>query len=192
MAAGSAEAVHKHKEFCKAWTARHYRTLTPAVTAPAEALASEFHTRLLLGAGAPRLTRMELARVLMRHDEFAPEFASALHYYTVNLEQTRGARNANYKQMRMMSSARVTSYASLGRLLASKEALLRAVLREVTADDASSQLHRLTVDWHAVLGQVPPVHRHFEDMTPWHGLSEARRAAAEGRVPPWRIGRENR
>lgn len=195
VAAISAEAVHKHKEFCKAWTARHYRTLTPAVTAPAESLASEFYLHLLPGTGregAVRLTRMELARILMRHDEFAPEFASALHYFTTNLEQTRGARNANYKQMRMMSAARVTSYASLGRLLASKEPALRAVLRTVMADETARQLHVLTVDWHAILGQVPPVHRHFEDTTPWTGLSEARRAAAEGRVPPWRFGREGR
>ena len=194
VAAVSAEAVHKHKEFCKAWTARHYRTLTPAVTAPAESMASEFYPHLIPDSAREdevRLTRMELARILMRHDEFAPEFASALHYFTTNLEQTRGARNANYKQMRMMSAARVTSYASLGQLLANKESILRAALRTVTKDETARQLNRLTVDWHAILGQVPPVHRHFEDTSPWTGLSEARRAAAEGRVPPWRFGRES-
>jgi hypothetical protein len=35
----SDEALHKHKTFCQAWAKKHYKTLTPAVTAPAEALA---------------------------------------------------------------------------------------------------------------------------------------------------------
>jgi hypothetical protein len=123
----SAEALHKHKAFCKAWTEKHYRTLTPVVTAAAEALASEFYPHLQSAMAPRRLTRMELARVLMRHEDFAPEFASALNYFTANLEQTRVGRNPNYKQMRMMSAARVTSYASLGTLLANKRGVLNQV-----------------------------------------------------------------
>jgi hypothetical protein len=189
----SAEALHKHKVFCKAWAEKHYRTLTPVVTAPAEALAGEFHAALVRkmpDSITLRPTRLELARVLMRHDEFAPEFASALHYYMANLEQTRGGRNANYKQIRMMSAARVTSYQSLGKMLAEKQGVLLQVLADIGASEATHYLHPLTVDWYAILGQAPPVHRYFEDASPYQGLSEARRATAEGRVPPWRFGRQ--
>jgi hypothetical protein len=191
----SAEALHKHKAFCKAWSEKHYRGLTPAVTAPAEALAGEFYAHLeprmtKQRTTTVRLTRAELARLLMRHDDFAAEFASALHYYTANLEQTRAGRNANYKQIRMMAAARVTSYASLGTLLADKEEALTQALTEACASQAASMLHPLTVDWYDVLGQAPPVHRYFEDPTPYQGLSDMRRATAEGRVPPWRFGRQ--
>ena len=190
----SAEALHKHKAFCKAWAEKHYRTLTPVVTAPAEALAGEFHSMLMKmmpeNTKHRRPTRMELARVLMRHDEFAPEFASALHYYMANLEQTRGGRNANYKQIRMMSAARVTSYQSLGAMLSEKRGLLLQVLLDVSSPgDMTYCMHPLTVDWYSILGQAPHVHRYFEDASPYQGLSEARRATAEGRVPPWRFGR---
>lgn len=190
----SAEAIHKHRVFCKAWAERHYRTLTPVVTAPAEALASEFYAHLEPVMRPRRLTRMELARVLMRHESFAPEFATALHYFMVNLEQTRGSRNSNYKQMRMMTSARVTSYSSLGTLLATNERelhdTLKRLCREEVDDGADFHLHPLIVDWHGILGQIPTVHRHFQEPTSYTGLSAARRATAEGRVPPWRIGRQ--
>lgn len=190
----SAEALHKHKAFCKAWSEKHYRGLTPAVTAPAEALAGEFYAHLeptmTRTPQSVRLTRAELARLLMRHDDFAAEFASALHYYTANLEQTRAGRNANYKQIRMMAAARVTSYASLGALLADKQEALTSALTEASANQAASMLHPLTVDWYDILGQAPPVHRYFEDQTPYNGLSEIRRVTADGRVPPWRFGRD--
>lgn len=185
------EALHKHRAWCKAWAARYHRTLTPAVTAPAEALASDFYTHLQRYMPPDlRLTRMELARVLMRHEEFAAQFASSLHYYTANLEQTRGARNASYKQIRLMTAARVTSYSDLGQLLASKSHVLSEALQDIAAQPAGVHLHPLVVDWHGILAQVPPVHKHFDTPTPFTGLSEARRATAEGRVPPWRFGRQ--
>lgn len=101
----SEEALHKHRAFCKAWTQKHYKTLMPAVTAPAEALAGEFYPYLQdqmprLGPDRQgRLTRAELARLLMRHEDFASDFATCLHHYATNLEQSRGGRNASYKQM---------------------------------------------------------------------------------------------
>ena len=101
----SEEALHKHRAFCKAWTQKHYKTLMPAVTAPAEALAGEFYPYLQdqmprLGPDRQgRLTRAELARLLTRHDDFASDFATCLHHYATNLGQSRGGRNASYKQM---------------------------------------------------------------------------------------------
>lgn len=190
----SAEAMHKHKTFCKAWSDKHYRTLTPAVTAPAEALAGEFFPYIEpLMAGAPphlRLSRMELARVFMRHPDIAGEFASALQHFSNSLEQTRGRRNANYKQINMMNSARVISYNRLGNLLDQKGPMLTQLLKKLCTE-ASSRLHPMTVDWYAILGQIPPVHRYFEDTTPYHGISASRQAsAAQGQVPPWRFGKD--
>lgn len=190
----SAEAIHKHKAFCKAWSDKHYRTLTPAVTAPAEALTGDFFPYIEpLMTGTPphlRLTRMELSRVFMRHPEIAGEFASALQHYSNSLEQTRGRRNANYKQINMMNSARVLSYNRFGNLLDQKGPMLTRLLKELCTE-ASSRLHPMTVDWYSILGQIPPVHRYFEDTTPYHGISSARQAsAAQGQVPPWRFGKD--
>ena len=187
----SAEALHKHKVFCKAWTQKHYKTLTPAVTAPAEALAGEFYSHMEQYMTPPqfRLTRMELARVLMRHPDFAPEFAAALHYYTSSLEQTRGARNANYKQISMMNAARINSYKRLGTLLDEKGAVLVQVMRELCTEPAY-YMHPLTVDWYDILGQMPPVHRYFDDPSPYQGISESRLAGMGPQDPPWRFGRQ--
>lgn len=186
----SAEALHKHKVFCKAWTQKHYKTLTPAVTAPAEALAGEFyaHMEQFMTPAKNKLTRMELARVLMRHPDFSPEFASALHYFTSSLEQSRGARNANYKQISMMNAARINSYKRLGALLEEKGQILAEVIQSLCSDSAYL-LHPLTVDWYDILGQMPPVHRYFDDPTPYQGVSETRLAGTGPNDPPWRFGR---
>jgi hypothetical protein len=190
----SAEAMHKHKVFCKAWSDKHYRTLTPVVTAPAEALAGDFFPFVepLMSSVAPalRLSRMELARVFMRHPEISGEFASALQHFSNSLEQTRGRRNANYKQISMMNAARVNSYNRLGTLLDQKGPMLTALLKTLCTEPAS-RLNHLTVDWYAILGQIPPIHKYFEDTTPYHGISAARHAnAAQGQVPPWRFGKD--
>jgi len=63
------------------------------------------------------------------------------------------------------------------------------VLKGLCTDEPAKLLDPLIVDWHGILGQIPTVHRHFDDPSPYHGLSEARRATADGRVPPWRFGR---
>lgn len=182
----SAEALHKHKVFCKAWTQKHYRSLTPVVTAPAEALAGEFYGYIEPLMPALKLTRMELARVFMRHPDTAGEFASALHYFSTTLEQTRGRRNANYKQMSMINAARVSSYNRLGALLDQKSVMLTKLIKELCAP-SSNLLHSMTVDWYDILGQTPPVHRYFEDTSPYQGITAARQMnAAQGQLPPWK------
>ena len=134
-----------------------------------------------------KLTRMELARVFMRHPDTAAEFASALHYFATTLEQTRGRRNANYKQMTMINSARVSSYNKLGTLLDQKGPMLTKLIKDLCIP-ANNLLHPLTVDWYDILGQTPPVHRYFEDTTPYQGLTAARQMnAAQGKIPPWKF-----
>jgi hypothetical protein len=184
----SEEALHKHKVFCQAWTKKHYRCLTPAVTAPAEALAGEFYDDMvaMCDPGA-RPTRMQLARLFMRHQDIAPEFASCLHYFMTNLEQSRGGRNASYKQMSSINSSKAWSYNRLGNLLGEQGAPLARIIRGLAHD----QFDIHAVDWYSVLGQMPEVHRYFDDTqtSATASAGATARRAAQGQVPPWRVGR---
>lgn len=187
----SEEALHKHKTFCKAWTQKHYRTLTPAVTAPAEALASEFYANIepYMLPAQYKLSTMELARLFMRHPDFAPEFAQALHYYTGSLEQSRGARNASYKQMRQTDLARISSYKRFGTLLEERSASLLTALRQVCTREAY-YLHHWTVDWYDILGQIPPVHRYFDEVSALQ-VNTTRMTSDDGDIlPPWLVSRD--
>lgn len=181
------EALHKHKTFCKAWTQKHYKTLTPTVTAPAETLAAEFFP--FLEPWFPKehpFTRAELARILMRHEEFSTDFATCLHYYMVSLEQSRGGRNASYKQMTQVSNARAWSYSRMGNMLAEKQTVLMRFFRELR-DPANYWFHPTIVDWYCIMGQIPQVHKYFDDEAAQSG--PAPRIRNGGIVPPWRFAR---
>jgi hypothetical protein len=187
----SDEALHKHKAFCQAWARKHYRTLTPAITSPAEALVSEYYP-YLESKFAPnaRLTRAELARLFMRHPDISAEFASCLHHFSTNLEQTRGGRNASYKQMTYTSMARAASYKRMGDLLGQKMTVLVDLFHQL-ADTHNRHFHHMIVDWYAILGQMPQVHRFFFNSSSLtSSVKRARRdAAAAAHIPPWRTGR---
>lgn len=183
------EVLQKHRAFCQAWVRRHYKTLTPAITGPAEALASDFYPYMenMFHPDA-KPTRMELARLLMRHEETAAEFATCLHYYSTSLEQARGGRNANYKQMTMVTMSRATSHKRMGDLLGSKATLLRGLF-ETFQDEQVRAFCPFTLDWHAILGQMPQVHRFFDNSSVMQGLvKRARRQGTDpSYTPPWRI-----
>lgn len=186
----SEEALHKHKTWCKAWAEKHYKCLSPAVTSPAESLAGEFYPYLQT-VFHPKFkpTTLELARIFMRHPELAPEFASCLHYYGTNLELTRGGRNASYKQMSVVATHRATSYAKFGNFLSDKAHLLREISTPLSSEHGF-YLHPLIVDWYGVLGQMPYVHRYFEEpVDSWRG---ARAGSSDGNAPPWLDGRTSR
>ena len=181
------EALHKHKAFCKAWTQKHYKTLTPVITAPAETLTSEFYP--FIESSFPRdrrLTREELARMLMRHQEFSADFATCLHYYTTSLEQSRGGRNASYKQMTQISAARAWSYNRMGNALAAKRPILNQFFHSIS-DLANFWFHPTLIDWYGIMGQIPQVHRYFDDEAAQNG--PAPRMQNGGIVPPWRFAR---
>ena len=183
------EALHKHKVFCKAWTQKHYKTLTPAVTAPAETLVSEFFP--YLESTFPknhRLTRQELARVLMRHEEFSADFATCLHFYTTSLEQGRAGRNASYKQMSQISTARAMSYTRMGNVLSDKMSVLTQFFRGLQSDPFECLFHPLMIDWHAIMGQIPQVHKYFDDDAAQQG-GAPRVQPGGGQIPPWRMTR---
>ena len=188
------EAVHKHKQFCQAWAKKHYKTLTPAVTAPAEALASEFFPYIepWIPEGV-NLTRAEFARILMRLPDIAPDFASCLHFYGTSLEQARGGRNASYKQMSVVSTYRALSHKRFGDLLANKATLLRSVFRDLARDMHERHFSFCVIDWHTILGQMPQVHRLFQNAPVIQGLIRTTRRAPNeaAHVPPWRTMRTN-
>jgi hypothetical protein len=187
----SDEALHKHKSFCKAWVKRHYCTLTPNITGPAEALTNEFFP--YLKGQMPKhvqMTRLDLARILMRHQDFSAEFAICLHYYSTNLEHSRAARNASYKQMSSVSGAKIWSYNRLGNLLGEKISTLQTIFREMeTLENVA--FHPLLVDWYSILGQIPHVHKYFDDDAAQHAGAASRvgRSSGAGQVPPWRVAR---
>jgi hypothetical protein len=186
----SEEALHKHRTWCKAWAQKHYKCLTPAVTAPAEALAGEFYQYLDNNFHQDfKLSRLELARVFMRHPEIAPEFASCLYYYSTDLEHTRGGRNASYKQMSVITALKASSYTRLGNMLSEKSHVLREAFSSLSSEHGF-YLHPYIVDWYSVLGQMPYVHRYFEEPTEtWGGQAGGRAGNNSGNAPPWKIGR---
>lgn len=188
------EALHKHKAFCQAWAKKHYKTLTPAVTAPAESLAAEFYPYIepWFPANSRKLTHAELARLLMRYEPVAAEFATCLHFYSTSLEQARGGRNASYKQMSTVSTYRAMSHKRFGDLLAAKMVELRALFTIVMGSPHYRQFDETIVDWHAILGQMPQMHRFFKNDSLVQGLlkTAARRNGADAtHVPPWRTMR---
>jgi hypothetical protein len=189
----SDEVLHKHKAFCQAWVKKHYRTLTPAITAPAESLVAEFYPYIEPWFDpSKKLTHAELARVLMRFEPTAAEFATCLHYYSTSLEQARGGRNASYKQMSTVSTNRAITHKRFGDLLAKKMIDLRAVFYDIALDDQNRYFHSLVVDWHTILGQMPETHRFFKNDSLVQGLlrQAPRRNGADGaHVPPWRTMR---
>jgi hypothetical protein len=187
------EALHKHRAFCQAWARKHYKTLTPAVLGPAEALASEFYPyieqRFHQNA---KLTRAELARLLMRHEDTAAEFASCLHFYGTSLEQARGGRNACYKQMSVVTAYRAMSHKRFGDLLALKLPVLTEAFQRLGRDTHDRYFDPLVVDWHAILGQMPQTHRYFNNTSAVQGLIKRsrRNGANDGaHVPPWLVSR---
>jgi len=187
----SDEALHKHKSFCQAWVRKHYKTLTPAVTSPADTLVSEFYPHIAVWFTQTTLTRTELARVLMRLEDTTVEFANCLHFYASSLEQARGGRNASYKQMTTVSTFRAMSHKRFGDLLGAKAEILRDVINEIGSSHHNRTFHPLVVDWYNILGQMPQAHRFFMNKNFAQSLIKRPRrdARVEAHVPPWRTMR---
>jgi len=192
------EVMHKHKAFCLAWAKKHYKTLTPAVTAPAEALATEFYPFIeswfSQKKSQKKLTTAELARVFMRFEPVASEFATCLHFYGTSLEQARGGRNASYKQMTTVNTYRAMSHKRFGDLLAAKMQQLQDHFAMLGENLHNRLFHPTIVDWYCILGQMPHTHRFFQNDSVVQDLlkTSARQSRADAaHVPPWRTMRNN-
>ena len=184
----SAEALHKHKSFCQEWVIKHYKNITPIVTSSAENLASNFYPYFEAFADPDHLpTRMDLARILMRHERFAAQFASALYYCITTLDHTRGGRNANITQMRNSAMAKQAEYNRLDAQIAANGQVISDIFR--TFREFNTKFNPLVVDWYDILGQMPQVHKYFDDI---HSLTTATIGTRAGRqqVPPWKFGKD--
>lgn len=182
-----AEGVRRHKEFCKEWVKQHHRALTPYVTGPAEVLANTFYQNMPLNRTGARtlLSCPEMARLFMRHEATSVEFASCLQYFVASIDQTRGARNASYKQMNMATFARNQGMRTFGDTLARALPLMRPLF-EAFRDNLQAQcLSEYTVDWHDILAQIPYAHPAFDEGAAF-GMDPAREAQHRPGDPPWR------
>jgi len=121
----------------------------------------------------------------MRHPDISPEFASCLYYFMTSLEQTRGGRNASYKQMNMVSTFKNLNYKKFGDWLSTNLHVLVAIFTDLERLH-NNHFHPLIVDWYSIAGQMPQVHRYF-DYTP--SMDKVMPNGQSGQGPPWRFGR---
>ena len=184
-----AEGLRRHKEFCKEWVRQHYKSLTPYLFGPAEVLANSFHRGLSPHFAQGRaLTCPELARLLIRHEKTTVEFAYCLQFFTASIEQSRGNRNASYKQMATVTSARNTEVRNLGEALSRNLSTLHEAFK-ASKDDHGWYFGELTVDWYDILGQMPQAHRAFDDLAAFGVPGQRDLRSSRDHEPPWRVGR---
>lgn len=160
------------------------------VVSSAEALVGEFYesVKSRLARGEFTLRPAQLARVLMRHPELSPAFATCLQYYITTLDQTRGNRNPSYKQMTSAVTQRNQSFRRFTEELLGRMPTLIQLSSEL-ASLHQYHFHPYVVDWHSIAGQLPEVHRHFQlPAFNRNVLLKRTRGDADGK-PPWALGR---
>ena len=170
------------------WVHKHYKNLTPLITSAAEALVSDFYQSV-----KPRMSTdwclsiRQYARLLMRHPELAQYFAVCLQFHMTSLDQTRPGRNASYKVMNTATIARFQSFKRFSSELERRNGELQGFYRTINSI-RNFHFHEWTVDWYAIAGQMPEVHRYFE--RPQDNILIKRMRNAQGEVqPPWLFGR---
>ena len=163
------EALHLHHSFCKDWVRQNKRTVSPLLEAMGETFVGLLcgpggvlapFVRPTLGApplGRPtQLSRIELTRLLRRHETLGSHFASCLHFYVGKLEADRGSRNNNYKAMNRASNHAVVALKSLHDYLTQHKTLLQTHVNEVCALPREQKLlHWRIVDWFEIADQLP-------------------------------------
>jgi hypothetical protein len=189
----ASEALHKHKAFCEEWVKKHYKNLTPLITSSAEALAGDFYPHFeKMMTPDKKITRTELARILMRHEEFACLFASALYHHITNLDHTRGGRNASITQTRNSMSLLAWEYKKLGTAISENSKIIWDVI-SARQGSQFAPIEKYTVDWYDILGQMPQIHRYFDDMAHMNMFTPGRVVNRRGQqqVPPWRFAMDD-
>jgi hypothetical protein len=94
--------------------------------------------------------------------------------------------------MTVVTTYRAASHRRFGDLLASKASVLRSVFARLANGLHDRHFDVLVVDWHTILGQMPQVHKLFQNTGIVQGLLKvARRHGANdaAHVPPWRTMR---
>lgn len=183
------EALQQHKAFCEEWVHKHYRTLTPLVTAAAEALVADFYESVQhqMRPGWA-LDVQQYARLLMRHPTLSQYFGLCLQSYMTSLDQARPGRNSSYKVMNTATMLRFQSFKRFVKELQAREADL-GKLYATFAGLENFHFHPYLVDWHSIAGQLPEAHRFFARPQDNMLLKRLRNPQGAGRAP-WLVGRE--
>jgi hypothetical protein len=183
------EALQQHKAFCEEWVHKHYRTLTPVVTAAAEALVADFYdsVRDRMHKGAI-LSVQRFARLMMRHPVLSQYFGVCLQSYMTSIDQSRPGRNASYKAMNTATVMRFQSFKRFVREFESHAHVLHALYKEL-AELEHFHFHPYVVDWYDIAGQLPEAHRFFARPQDNLLLKRLRNPNGEGRAP-WLVGRD--
>ena len=74
----------------------------------------------------------------------------------------------------------------MGNALAAKRPILNQFFHSIS-DLANFWFHPTLIDWYGIMGQIPQVHRYFDDEAAQNG--PAPRMQNGGIVPPWRFAR---
>lgn len=178
------EALSMHEEFCKGWVQRHHRTLSAQVTAATEALVGVFYNDLIRSfTQNAQLTRVHVARYLMRHPEFSGEFAYCLYHYMTSLEQLRGNRNASYKAMQGEKQVGIVAMRKMATMLQERLQVIKADLQNV--DAAALLFDPRFIDWHYISGQLPAHHKEFDGYVNAFSLYRTQPGGRANAFPPW-------
>lgn len=185
----STEALQQHKAFCEEWVHKHYRTLTPTITAAAEALVADFYdsVRDRMPKGWV-LSVARFARLLMRHPSLSQYFGVCLQSYMTSLDQARPGRNASYKAMNTATVMRFQSFKRFVKEFEAHAQQLYALYKELS-DLENFHFHQYVVDWYEIAGQLPETHRFFARPQDNLLLKRLRNPQGQGRAP-WLVGRE--
>lgn len=182
------EALQQHKAFCEEWVHRHYRTLTPAITAAAEALVADFY-QSVRARMKPQwaLSVPRFARLLMRHPSLSQYFGVCLQSYMTSLDQSRPGRNASYKSMNQATVARFQSFKRFVVELRTHGHQLSDLYKALESLE-QFHFHPYVVDWYGIAGQLPEAHRYFPRPQDNLLLKRIRNAQGQARAP-WLVGR---
>jgi len=92
--------------------------------------------------------------------------------------------------MRQTEAARISSYKRFGLFLEANWHTLRTAISQQETKPEERLLDPLMVDWYDILGQMPPIHRYFEEIPSFQGISEKQSDVDGGILPPWLFSRD--
>jgi hypothetical protein len=174
--------IQQHKAFCEEWVRKHYKTLTPNVTATAELVVAEIYPYIKHRMKKDFvLTIPQLSRVLMRHPTFSTQFAICLQNYMQNIENTRAGRNPSYKQITTVQISKALAFKTFVNYFESNKNVINEVF-EKTSSLNGYFFDVYVIDWHYIIGKLPDVHKHYKRLK----LNTERDDTDK---PPWMIAK---
>jgi hypothetical protein len=138
--------------------------------------------RPTLSSDQESFTIEDTARFFMRHPRLSEVFAPCVYYFMTEIDNSRGNRNASYKQMNTSNREKVMYYNRLCDYVQSRMTMIRSEIENILTHFHTLYFHSYIVDWHAIVGQMPFLHRHFADMSQ---ISDVQIEAAATVEPKW-------